>query len=385
MAYTLANTRFLRSQAIALLLFTTTLIILGCGHSSAANHAPAIPMSTVMDAIQQYGKGSSYATAVPPSNTKPLDFASNPLNDAPEIVFGPHMKSLLLQERFDDLESIAAKARTEKSHHSGGIWAIYVFYESVAAPLATSPSPKDWDAQMALLNKWIAAFPQSTTARLALATAFATRAWSARGTGYADSVDSNSWDTLKGNMALAKSTALEAALLKDKDPYWYDLMMQVSLAEGWEPGQEKTLFEQASAFEPTYYHYYRRHTLYLLPRWYGQEGEMEAFAEQTLKRLPEPTASMMYFDIVSSYSCGCMDDPPTLHGASWPKLKEGFASIARLYPASNMKLNRYAYLAYAANDKAAARDAFTQIDSLGGDTWKNRLQYETARAWALAP
>jgi hypothetical protein len=95
---------------------------------------------------------------------------------------------------------------------------------------------------------------------------------------------------------------------------------------------------------------------------------------------------MMYFDVVTTYACGCMDDPPTLHGASWPKLKEGYGNLVRLYKVSSLKANRYAYLAYVANDKAAASEAFKQLgDQYVRGSWKNRMQFETARAWALNP
>jgi hypothetical protein len=383
MAHNSSYTRFLHPKASAVILVFSTLIVIGCGHSHAATKA--VPMSTVMDAIVKYGQGQSYATAAT-ALTPPLNNVASPVQDVPELVFGPHMKSLLMQERFVDLEAIAVKARAEKSRHSGGVWVINDFYESVASPLGPSPSANDWNDHILLINKWIAAYPQSVTPHIALATAFASRAWSARGDGYANTVDDKSWSTFYENMAQAKSAGLEAASLKDKDPYWYDLMMQISMAEGWEPAQEQILFDQATTFEPTYYHYYRHHALYLLPRWYGKEGEVEAFAEQTLKRLPEPTASMMYFDIVSSYTCGCVDDQLTLHGASWAKLKEGYGNLVRLYGVSDLKANRYAYLTYAANDKAAAQETFTQLgDNYVRGPWENRMQFETARTWALNP
>ncbi|HEY4977630.1 MAG TPA: DUF4034 domain-containing protein [Candidatus Acidoferrum sp.] len=389
MAHNSLYARCLRFQAISLFISTAALIFISCGHSHAAPQE--IPISTLLDAIAKYGQGQSYA-ATPPavSSTLPLNFAGNSIDNAPEDFYPPLINALLTHERFEDLEMIAAKARAEKSRHSGGIWVIKDFYEAVATPLATplapSPSAQAWDAQTALINKWVAAFPRSATARISLANLFASRAWDARGHDYADSVDDKSWETFYDYMNRAKSVALDAAALKDRDPYWFDLMMQISLAEGWDSAAEKTLFELASAFEPSYYHYYRAQALYLLPRWHGEEGEMEAFAEQTLKRLSEPTASMMYFDIVTTYACGCMDDAPTLHGASWPKLKEGYENLVRLYKVSSLKANRYAYLTYVANDKAAASEAFKQLgDQYVRDSWKNRMQFETARAWALNP
>ena len=43
---------------------------------------------------------------------------------------------------------------------------------------------------------------------------------------------------------------------------------------------------------------------------------------------------------------------------SWEKIKQGYAAIDRLYGQSNLKANRFAYMAYLLGDKAAAREAF---------------------------
>jgi hypothetical protein len=51
---------------------------------------------------------------------------------------------------------------------------------------------------------------------------------------------------------LAQDRLLEAAGLKDKCPYWFELMQMIALAEGWDKPFEKELFEKSTTFEPTY-------------------------------------------------------------------------------------------------------------------------------------
>jgi hypothetical protein len=63
--------------------------------------------------------------------------------------------------------------------------------------------------------------------------------------------------------------------------------LDVALSEGWDKAQAKELLDAAVAFEPTYYNVYREYLNFLLPKWYGEPGEAEAFAEQA-KAAPRP-------------------------------------------------------------------------------------------------
>jgi hypothetical protein len=49
-------------------------------------------------------------------------------------------------------------------------------------------------------------------------------------------------------------------------------------------------------------------------------------------------------------------------------------------------MNRFAYMSpYFANDKASAHDVFSQIgDEWNHNVWSNQVNFENARAWALA-
>lgn len=366
-------------KMLAACFFSFTLIAIGCGKSHA--QSTNVPMSAVMEAIHQYGTGHSALAG----SDKPLDFASTPKNELPEIVFDPHMKSLLLQEKFADLESIAAKARSEKTRHTGGFWVIDDFYEAVSSPLTPYPTATEWNDHIALVNKWVVAYPESVTARIALANAYYNRGWAARGQGYANTVKDSAWDTFGENINRSKLTLLEAAKLKDKDLIWYEAMQRIARSEGWDKAQARELFEQGSAFAPDYYLYYREYAMFLLPKWYGEEGETQAFADESQKRLTEPMASMVYFEIASVVSCQCDRERDSLSGTSWPKIREGYSNIVHLYGASNLKMNRFAYMSYVANDKSSARDVFSQIgDEWNHNVWSNQLNFENARAWALA-
>jgi hypothetical protein len=194
---------------------------------------------------------------------------------------GDEIPGYLAQKDYDSLERAARKARMAKTRLSRGVWKLYVFYEAVSEPSARGPATEeDWTSHIATLKSWGSTRPESATARIALAEAYENYADKARGSGYANTVSEDGWKLYGERNELAASTLAEAAKLKEKCPYWYEAVQDLAIAQGWDKSQARKLFEEAAAFEPTYYHYYREYANFLLPKWYGEPGEAEAFAEE---------------------------------------------------------------------------------------------------------
>lgn len=207
----------------------------------------------------------------------------------------------------------------------------------------------------------------------------------ARGGGYANTVSESRWKCFGERTALAKATLMEAAPLKEKCPYWYEAVQNVALNEGWDKAQARELFDQAAAFEPTYYHYYREYANFLLPKWYGEEGETQAFAEEVASRVSEPDASIICYEIASLLACQCDKERDSLAGMSWPRVKQGYEKLTELYGSSNLKLNRFAYMSFVANDQSSARSVFPAIhDDWNHLVWHSAQNFQTARDWASA-
>jgi len=95
---------------------------------------------------------------------------------------------------------------------------------------------------------------------------------------------------------------------------------------------------------------------------------------------------MLYFELTESVACQCDLERDTLQGISWPKVKEGYANLERLYGTVNVKNNRYAYMAYMSRDKTAAEHAFALIgDNPDHGVWHDQHAFDTAKGWATAP
>jgi hypothetical protein len=342
-------------------------------------------MSTVMDAVRDYGRGQQ--PVLPTGAKRPT--AQNPAIDSSDLegLYESHISLLLAEGNLAQLEQIAHQVRLDKSRVSGGIWKLFVFYEGVSKPPAGDKSTNaEWSAHIDDLKKWSASYPGSATARIALAQAYIHYAWFARGEGYSDSVSDSGWELFGKRISLAKATLIEAAKLKEKCPYWYEAMQVVALAEGWDKKQARELFDQASAFEPTYYHYYREYANFVLPKWYGEEGETQAFAEEVSSRLPAPDGSIVYFEIASLLACQCDKNCNSMEGFSWPKVKQGYAEVVRLYGASHLKANLFGYMSFLAGDKSSAQSAFVTIGTDWNHVvWQSVANFDSARAWATSP
>jgi hypothetical protein len=251
--------------------------------------------------------------------------------------------------------------------------------------LGANPDESDWKMFFDSLNQWVAAKPESAAARISLAQAYMGYAWRARGGGYASSVTNKGWEQFRERVGMASATLAEAARLKEKCPYWYEQMQTVALAEGWDKSQARELMEQAVTFEPDFYHFYREHANSLQTKWYGDEGELESFAEEVSDRAGGQKGDILYFEITSLKACQCDAEKDVLQDMSWPRIKRGYAALEQMYGVSNLKRNRFASMAVKAGDKEAARNAFAEMGTeWDKEVWNNDRQFENAKNWAMS-
>lgn len=367
---------FPKAFEIAALAGLLALALSGSACTRSEARRPAADPEVVMKAVRDYGRGHQ-ALLTPGSTEKP---------DQPDAAYSAHIRNVLVQEDFAQLEKIAQQNRTEKGRLLGGVWKIYAFYDGTGRLSGDLNSKQsDFQLQTATLNKWISAYPNSTAARLSLAQLYLDEGWNARGSGLANTVSRSQWDVMEEKTSQAKAILLEIAPFKDKDPMWYQAMMQVAQSEGWEKAQFRELFDQAVAFEPGFYHYYRLYANILLPQWYGEPGELEAFAAEIAKRVPEPDGSILYFQILSALDCYCKASIEALQTVDYPRIRQGYLNNSRLYGVTNLTANRFAFVASVLKDKSSAHDAFASVENMDGDTWQNPAVFEQFRTWANTP
>ena len=347
---------------------------------------PEPPDSTaLLEIARHYGQGArsgqvyaagklAESSKIPPDKLETEEEYKSPI------------KLSFTQRNYDALEKAARDAREAKGRTRGGIWKTLLFYEAVYQaffPRKDKFDESDWKLYFDESKAWITAKPESVAARINLAQGYGGYAWAARGSGYAKTVTDTGWKLFGERTALSASTLAEAARLKEKDPMWFELVQAIARVQGWDKSQAREVMEQAVAFEPGYYHFYREHANFLLPRWYGVQGEVEAYDEEVADRVGGPEGDMLYFEIASLVACQCDAEKTALQDFSWARIKSGYLALGQLYGVSSLKRNRFASMAYKEDDKPAARLALEQIgEDWDESVWTKREKFDAAKAWA---
>jgi hypothetical protein len=289
--------------------------------------------------------------------------------------------ALLREEKFDDLDCIADSARSGKTRSAGGMWQLHNIYQGLNDPRVGHATQEDWKDHLARLEKWVAAKPESITARVALADSYLSYGWDARGNETSDTVSSSGWRLFGERSAKARAVLEEAFSLPTKCPEWFLVMQQVAQAQGWEPAETKELFQRAVAFEPGYYYYYRFYAMNLLPKWGGEEGEAERFVTESADQVGGKEGDILYFRVAAYLICPC--DEVKMDNLSWPRLQKGFAELEEQYGPSLGTMNAYALLAAKAGDSVTADDTFKRIgDNWDKAVWRKETTFTRYKSWA---
>jgi hypothetical protein len=142
------------------------------------------------------------------------------------------IRQLFQQEKFAEIDRIAAAARTTKARFAGGYWKVHTIYLALEHPgTKTSAGEAEWTQHLNRLEKWKEQFPNSITARIALAEAYNSYGWKARGTDYAAQVTDEGWQLLAERAHQGQVILEEAEALPEKCPEWYAAMIEISRSE----------------------------------------------------------------------------------------------------------------------------------------------------------
>jgi hypothetical protein len=332
-------------------------------------------VDTVMQSVRNYGQGVQGHF-----NPEP---AAVPQKD--EYEYANEIRDLFLHEKFSELDEIA-RANRDGSLVAGGDWKSFDYYSAIEHPLSYHlMTDADYQKQIEKVSRWKATFPESAAARISLASFYLQYAWLGRGEGYSDSVSASQWELFNERAATAEQILKEAAQLRERDPHWYYVMIGIAKAQGWSRTDTRELFDQALAFEPGYQHFYTVYSYYLLPQWYGNQGDIQALAEEAVAKYPEPSGSILYFQIMSTLGCHCRTIEEQLVKADWPELKRGYGNLARIYGTSNYNANRLAAMAAVFCDKETAHAAFKDVAYRDTYVWTDVASYTSSRDWANSP
>jgi hypothetical protein len=285
-------------------------------------------------------------------------------------------------ERFEELERQAEGLRHgDGERFRDGRWKLNSFYQAVTD---FEPETEEYyGVRFQTLESWKQRFPESKVEPIMRAKLYAEYAWFARGSGTSDTVTEEGWhffeDRLRKSLALLEK---EKARL-DGSPEWYVTRQRVALGLSEPRADYEALCAEAFGKFPDYYQLYHSVQRYLLPRWYGQPGEWQKFAENAAAK----NGPHFYTRIALSAREAPMDEFLVEEKIDWALMKAGWDRILADYPDSPWMLNNYARFAVAANDRAKAKELFQKIGTRRHpEVWKRNAQpsFQEARDWALA-
>jgi hypothetical protein len=156
------------------------------------------------------------------------------------------------------------------------------------------------------------------------------------------------------------------------------------LGQGWPRQEYEKLFGAATEYEPAYASYYFRKIIFLLPRWYGKEGEWEKFAEEASNRAGGEAGDILYARIGwFVHDLGFYRDIFRETQINGNRVKRGYELMLKRYPDSLTVAAQFARLAVINGDPFRTRAI---LERLGGrvdlEIWSSREYFQKVRAWA---
>jgi hypothetical protein len=281
---------------------------------------------------------------------------------------------------FKALEDSMAEIRSNSEPRFGnGAWKLQVFYESLECDKKEKESM--WQLHDRIHKEWIKAYPQSITARVAYADYLISYAWFARGSGWSNTVTPEGWRLMGERLAAAHQVLLSAKSLTPQCPMWWRLEMRIALGQGWSHADLGKVYNEGKQFAPQFQNLDYALVYYLLPRWYGKEGDWEKAAAAEMKR-PEGLGAAGYALSVI-YLEDFYDNIFKESHASWPDTRAGLEALRKSYPNSLEIVSQSCRLACLAGDQTLARTLFQQLEGYQDNrVWNDGQEYQKLRSWA---
>jgi hypothetical protein len=297
-----------------------------------------------------------------------------------KVVDAPHgIQVRLMKSAFDEIDAIANDYRSSHVRVAGGYSALTNLYGVVTGfddgGCASKPVPcYSFDDKRQAMERWLAARPDSLTARIALASLWQQYAWAGRGGETADKTSDAQWSTFNERMAHARE--LLEPLDPDVDPEIYLIEMDTTAAAERPRERLLNLYERATRSYPNNYEFAIHRFHFTLPRWYGEPGEAAAFT-QSLLTVPGGEAGLMaYFNVAGEtlmmeHRFEAVFD---VSGTQYPLLVKAFAARAAAFGVTKNDMNVLMYYAIAAKDCKTINMLIEKI----GDDWNYSIWTDKA-------
>lgn len=282
------------------------------------------------------------------------------------------------QQDFDRVERLFQRLRRDRAVMTNGDIPLDMAYMFLTCP--DNADEKGWQAHFARLERWKKARPNLATPLILEGHSYLFYAGELRGHSPAAKLPEQDAKQFHDRLAKARASLEAAAKLIQDDPTIYRHLLNIARAEGAPRSEAEKWFQKGTAVDLKYYSLYEGMALYLLPRYQGKPGEVEAFALAQADKLGGDAGTDVYLRIALRAD---IDDPQTLKNFSWERLKQAVPLIAKRYPHSPLYLNLVCRAACVAGDRAQAATLFRTIRNMRAEQlWESLEEFEKYQRWS---
>lgn len=288
--------------------------------------------------------------------------------------------NLVQRRKFAELEDLVARIRAARGRDRNGRSYLNTFYAGVAPAAETD---EEFAADLPLYEAWLAAYPKSAAAHVALAKYWANYGWKARGTGYAYTVTEEGGKRYREGMDKARALVRKGYELAEQDPYLCSLDIQLANAFSDTPEDIEKTVARSLKIDPDFISTLTDPVIYYLPQWHGEPGDMKRWAERAAELTKDRWGEALYTLVVMNAT-----EHRGVHvfrdfEFSWPRTKQGFADLRKRFPDSTNHADFAVRLAGINGDRAEAQAGFATLDRVRGKPGRPDSYLErTWRTWS---
>ncbi|TWU10401.1 WD40 repeat domain-containing protein [Allorhodopirellula heiligendammensis] len=299
-----------------------------------------------------------------------------------------HAEALLLNREYEQLNALIADARAKKTRVARGGSLLTAYYEILGSPYSgagrTRAAVND---RRQLLVAWSEKSP-SVASQIALADSLWTLAKKYRGGGLAGTITTEGELGMTAALHEAELVLERAEQIADleniEDPCIALYQMRVGHYLGHDRETMQEYLKKAFEIDPWFVTTTSAMSFYLLPRWYGEEGDLLQFAKDWSDATHAEIGDAVYAIVAMSAFDAKEETEFSETGFDWQRVKSGLLRWLDEVPDSPYRLGQIAYYAHIAHDRPVARDMIERLEGRWDTSiWRQEIDFQRTVRWAF--
>ncbi len=287
---------------------------------------------------------------------------------------------------FQALERLNAPLRQPGQRDAGGVAKLRAFRQGLNRVFDVKGATEPYHAQLdALTLEWARQQPTSALAHVLHAKALAAHAWWYRGGGYANTVPPKAWAEFEKYLRQAAEYLAANASTAFSDSSAHLALIAIGRGIGWSADRVWSVAQDGLLRNPDDDELYFAALQSHLPKWGGTPVSLDRFIQDVVARTRKERGLELYARLYAEAARAQFEARIFSESAAqWPLMKQGYEDWVQRYP-EPAKLNRFAYFACLAEDKATLLDLLEKIGSKPAlDDWGRTPlpTLQTCKRWA---